>query len=1109
VSNTGRRRTDSSAAGVTSRLRRGSIDVMSDRELVARATSCADSLLRSSLATSTIAERRRARRLGRVLSDPWARELVFTLADEVLRAGDEVRASRRLRSLVASGLPRGLGPLDRAGLRLAAAASQVAPKVVGRVVRERVRAEARGVIVRAQDPAFSKYVARRAGEGIDCNVNLLGEAILGDHEADARLDAVCDLLRRPDVPCVSVKVSALCANLDVLAFDASVARIAERLRRLFRVAAAMRPPKLVYLDMEEYGDLQVTITAFRTALDDPKFRELSSGVALQAYLPDSFGALDELCAWVASRRRRGGAPVRLRIVKGANLAMEQVEAELSGWPQAPYVTKAEVDANYKRMLDRAFEAASRGDVCVGVASHNLFDIAWAITLRDAHGLRDLVEIEMLEGMAPAQSRAVRSVAHALLLYCPVVGDADFAAAIAYLSRRLDENAGKENFLRALFTIRPGSPAWVAEEAKFEAAVAARHSVSVAPRRCQDRRTEHRTFDPEAAFANEPDTDFSLPANRAWIGYHLARARPAELPPPCEHPDEIDAVVARAVDAGPAWAATTTAERRVLLGRAAELMAKNRGRTIAVMARETAKSVREGDTEVSEAIDTAFWAATQTHLLDDLAREGARVSPLGTVLIAAPWNFPYAIPANGVCSALAAGNSVLLKPAPEAVATAVELVDALHDAGLPRDVIQLVRCRDDDTGRHLVTHDRIDAVVLTGSYATAQMFLAWKPRLRLIAETSGKNAIVITGGADLDLALRDLVRSAFGHAGQKCSAASLAIVERSLYDDPRFLARLADSAQSLRVGDTVEVTTMMGPLVQAPTETLRRGLTELDAGERWLVQPNALDPTGRLWSPGVRLGVRPDSWFFRTECFGPVLGVMRARDLDDALALQNGTEFGLTGGLQSLDPDEIDHWTQRVEVGNAYVNRHTTGAIVQRQPFGGWKHSSVGPGAKTGGPNDILRFVQCRSAGDGDTRPKVLDEAVLRPRDLAGLRAEQNTYRYRPLGKVLVRAVTTTTTAELDVVAQAARLTQTEVELASGREPDDTLARRLASTGAERMRVLGPISDTLAAAAHRAGITVDDTAVTGIATVELPHWVREQSISRTMHRHGRMPPARRY
>ena len=397
-------------------------------------------------------------------------------------------------------------------------------------------------------------------------------------------------------------------------------------------------------------------------------------------------------------------------------------------------------------------------------------------------------------------------------------------------------------------------------------------------------------------------------------------------------------------------------------------------------------------------------------------------------------------------------------------------------------------------------------MLTGSYATAQMFLAWKPQLRLIAETSGKNGIVITGGADLDLALRDLVRSAFGHAGQKCSAASLAIVERSLYDDQRFLARLADAVRSLRVGNTLEVTTMMGPLVQAPTETLRRGLTQLDVGERWLVEPNALDASGRLWSPGVRLGVRPDSWFYRTECFGPVLGVMRALDLDDALALQNGTEFGLTGGLQSLDPGEIDHWTEQVEVGNAYVNRHTTGAIVHRQPFGGWKHSSVGPGAKTGGPNDILRFVQFTSMGD--TNARGLDGSVLRPRDLAGLRAEQNTHRYRPLGKVLVRTGATTTAAELDVVSQAARLTHANVEIADGREPDDTLARRLASTGAQRLRALGPISDTLAAAAHLAGITVDDTAVTSIARVELPHWVREQSISRTMHRHGRIPPARR-
>jgi RHH-type proline utilization regulon transcriptional repressor/proline dehydrogenase/delta 1-pyrroline-5-carboxylate dehydrogenase len=518
-----------------------------------------------------------------------------------------------------------------------------------------------------------------------------------------------------------------------------------------------------------------------------------------------------------------------------------------------------------------------------------------------------------------------------------------------------------------------------------------------------------------------------------------------------------------------------------------------------MVYEAAKTVREADPEVSEAIDTAKWAATQTRMLDELAA----LQPLarGVVLVVSPWNFPYAIPANGVCSALAAGNTVILKPAPEAVATANELVGALHQAGFPHDVVQLVHCHEGEIGRHLITHPGIDTVVLTGAYTTARMFLDWKPSMRLIAETSGKNAIVITGAADLDLAIRDLTRSAFGHAGQKCSAASLAIVEAPLYDDTRFLARLADAVRSIRCGPAFDLHTMMPPLIRLPTEKLSRAFTRLDAGEEWVVEPRPLDETSCLWSPGVRIGVQAGSWYHRTECFGPVLGVMRARDLDHALTLQNGTEFGLTAGLHSLDPDEIDHWTERVEAGNLYINRHTTGAIVRRQPFGGWKHSAVGPGAKTGGPDDILRFVrfapaQQQTLGDHDA-------SALAPRDLAGLRAEYNLHRYRPLTKIVIRATASTTPAELETVTRAARLTGVDLEVAPAREPDETLALRLASTGAQRLRRLGPISDTLSRAANAAGITIDDATVTGCARVELTRWMHEQSISRTLHRHGHL------
>ena len=389
--------------------------------------------------------------------------------------------------------------------------------------------------------------------------------------------------------------------------------------------------------------------------------------------------------------------------------------------------------------------------------------------------------------------------------------------------------------------------------------------------------------------------------------------------------------------------------------------------------------------------------------------------MGTVLVAGPWNFPYAIPANGVLSALAAGNAVVLKPAPEAVATAAELVAQLHRAGLPTDVVQLVRCPDDDVGRHLVTHPAVATVVLTGAYDTARLFLDWKPSLPLLAETSGKNALVVTGGADTDLATADLVRSAFGHAGQKCSAASLAILDAEVHDDPHFLERLADAVRSIRVGPSTDPATMMGPLIHPPEGPLRRALTRLEPGERWLVEPRPLDGGDRLWSPGVKVGVEPGSWFHRTECFGPVLGVMRAADLDEAIALQNATDYGLTGGLHSLDPDEIAHWLARVEVGNAYVNRHTTGAVVGRQPFGGWKRSSVGPGAKTGGPGDVLRFVRARPATADSTTASA--ERSYRAwwettfgveTELGHLRSESNRLRYRPLGRVLARLAPTTT-----------------------------------------------------------------------------------------------------
>lgn len=1089
-------------------------DERADLLRVERAITLADALLRAAHAGITGEERRRQERLGALVAGPDGRDLVRRLTDEVLRIERPRAAARRFRALVAAGVPRAVGPLNALLMRAGAQSGRIAPFAVMPLVKRRILAETRGVVISAEEPALTRHLGERAVAGIDQNLNLLGEAILSDDEAARRIERVVALLRRPDVDYVSVKISAVCALLDVYAFDHSLERICTALRRIYDAALGSSPPAFVNLDMEEYADLDLTVEAFLGVLDEPRYRRLPAGIVLQAYLPDSHAALDRIGSWARARVDGGGAPVKVRIVKGANLAMEHVDAEQHGWVAAPYPAKSDSDASFKRLLDSGLRPEWAGAVRIGVASHNLFDLAWALTLRDElpPERRAAVELEMLEGMVPAQARAVREAAGSLLLYCPIVREDEIDASLAYLARRLDENTSPENFLRAMFTMTPGSPVFAEQAERFRASVAGRRTVSTAPRR------PGPAAPPDAGFANQPDTDFTASAQRREAGEALTRlvraggVGPDGAPPLTTEVAAVDAAVATAVAAGPAWAARAAEDRAAVLSGGARVMESERFTTLALMAAEAAKTAREGDPEVSEAVDFARYYATAS------TAEGTE--PYGVVVVTAPWNFPYAIPAGGVLAALMAGNAVILKPAPETRATAWLLANQLWRAGVPRDVLQYVACPDDEVGRRLVTHDAVGTVVLTGSYATARTFLDWKPSLRLLAETSGKNAIVVTEAADMDAAIRDVVRSAFGHAGQKCSAASLAILTAPVHDDGRFLPRLAAAVRSVRVGEADEPATMMGPLIAPPTGALLRGLTALDPGEQWLVEPRERPgslragsghvATSRRWTPGVRLGVAEGSWFHQTECFGPVLGVLRADDLDHALRLQNGTPFGLTGGLHSLDEREVRHWLHRVEVGNAYVNRPITGAVVRRQPFGGWKRSSVGGGPKAGGPHYVGAFRRVVAAPvDAAAAAAGYDAAwaeLASPRDPSGLASEANRLRHVPLTHVVVRTGADTPAGALEAARAAAAVTGVAVTVCHTDDVTDAeLAARLDGLGADRLRALTAVGDDLAAAAHRLDLAVDRAAVSPDGATELPHWVREQSISITTHRYGLLTP----
>jgi RHH-type transcriptional regulator, proline utilization regulon repressor / proline dehydrogenase / delta 1-pyrroline-5-carboxylate dehydrogenase len=1073
---------------------------------VDEAIALADTLLREALAIATRRERRQLHRLGRLVADPSGRELVQRLTDEILRIPSNRRAARRFADVVtAHGLPVSLSRVDRLLLGVGAKVAPFIPQVVMPLVRRRILAETKGVVLPAEDPQFAAHAARRRHEGIGLLVNPLGESILGDDEARGRVDHVLEKLRRSDVRAVSIKASALVANLDALDFDRSVERICNPLREIYRAALAKVPSGFVNLDMEEYRDLQLTVVAFTKVLDEPEFRGLEAGIVLQAYLPDSHAVLEHLGEWALARVREGGAGIKVRIVKGANLAMETVEAEQHDWIAAPYPTKADVDASYKLMLESAVRPEWSGAVRVGVASHNLFDVAWALVMRGQlpTDQRGRIELEMLEGMAPAQSRAVRRMAGSLLLYAPVVQHDQIDASIAYLARRLDENTAPENFLRALFTITPGSVEFAEQAERFRRSVADRHGVATTRRR-------HAAPAPDNAFSNEPDSDPTDPAARSRL--QTAVCNPAHRNPLVVVDDvaEIDAMVETAARAQLHWSTAGSAKRRQILADVVEVLRRERFDTIQVMADEAVKVAREGDPEVSEAIDFAkYYGTVGLDVLEQQQADGANVAARGVVVVASPWNFPYAIPAGGLLAALAAGNAVILKPPPEARRTAQHLVEQLHRGGVPSDVVQFVACPDNEVGRRLISHPDVDSVILTGAYETAEMFRSWKPSMHLLAETSGKNAIVITQAADLDLAIRDLVRSAFGHAGQKCSAASLAIVESALYDDGLFMERLADATRSLVVGLPSNVGSVVGPLIGEPSSKLRRGLTQLDAGERWLVEPHDLG--GNLWTSGVRVGVQPGSWFHVTECFGPVLGVMRADNLDHAIQLQNATPYGLTGGIHSLDEAEIDRWLDGVRVGNAYVNRGITGAIVQRQPFGGWKRSSVGCGPKAGGPDYVAEMVTAVSTVvDLDTVERSYRRAwtewFSRSHDPTGLTSERNELRYRHLDHVLVRIGPDTPDGAVVAARRAAEICGTHLVVSdAANESESSLVERLDSLVVERVRLLSAGSDLLRVACYAHGIEIDTEPVSVSGRRELRRWLREQAISRTTHRHGRVAP----
>lgn len=908
-----------------------------------------------------------AEKLAGVLKDPNGLEFTVGFVDGVVRPEDQAVAGKnlgRIAPIVPSFLPWYMKSAVGLGGKLAAKASWPTVPIARTVLRQMVG----HLIVDARDEKLGPAIKHLTSTGNKLNINLLGEAVLGDREAERRLTETKRLLARDDVDYVSIKVSSVSGPHSHWAFEEVVDEAVRRLTPLYELAANSPAPKFINLDMEEYKDLDMTIEVFTKILDQPHLKNLEAGIVLQAYLPDTLAAMQRLQEWAAQRVEAGGARIKVRLVKGANLSMEKVEAAVHGWPLTTCDSKQDSDTNYKRILNYALQPEHTKNIRLGVAGHNLFDVAFALLLAEDRGVEKDIEFEMLIGMASQQAEVIRQRVGHLLLYTPVVRPEEFDVAISYLVRRLEENASSENFMSAVFDLDSSPALFEREKNRFLRSLNEVTDEVQPPQRTQNRleETEENVFKPaDGTFENTPDTDPALAGNREWGRAILERSKTTQIGIETLAANELgsaedaETLVAETVAAGEAWGARPASERAEILRKVAVALAVRRGDFMEIMAHEAGKTLDQGDVEVSEAVDFAYYYAMLAERLDSV--DGAQHRPVKLTLVIPPWNFPTAIPVGGLISALAAGSAVIFKPASNTARIGALIAEVLWEAGVPREALRLVKVTDRDAGSKMIAHPAVDRLILTGGYETAEMFRSWRKDLPLFGETSGKNSIIVTPNADLDLAVKDVVYSAFGHAGQKCSAASTVILVGSVGESKRFYNQLVDAVKSLHVAHPQDIESEMGPVIEKPEGKLKRGLTTLGEGETWIIKPEELDETGRLWSPGVRAGVKPGSEYHLTEYFGPILGVMKAATLEEAIDLQNATDYGLTAGLHSLDSGELELWLSKVQAGNLYVNRGITGAIVQRQPFGGWKKSTVGSGTKAGGPNYLVALSDWETA----------------------------------------------------------------------------------------------------------------------------------------------------
>jgi RHH-type transcriptional regulator, proline utilization regulon repressor / proline dehydrogenase / delta 1-pyrroline-5-carboxylate dehydrogenase len=843
-----------------------------------------------------------------------------------------------------------------------------------------------------------KTVERLRKEKMAFTIDLLGEAVITEAEAQSYLERYLELMQQlveasknwaaipaiddadgeaiPKVQ-VSVKLTAFYSQFDPLDAKGSEERVSDRIRILLRRAKELGAA--VHFDMEQYAYKDITLSILKKLLLEEEFRQRTDiGMTIQAYLRESEQDAKNVISWLKER----GYPLTIRLVKGAYWDQETIKAAQKHWKQPVYNDKAASDANFETITQLLLE--NHQYVYSAIGSHNVRSHSRAIAIAESLNVpRRRFELQVLYGMGDKVAKALVDRGYRVRVYCPY---GELLPGMAYLIRRLLENTANSSFLRQNLENRP------IEELLAPPIV-----------------KEEKSLTPNSHFLGAADTDYAVEEIRTKAAQAFQSVRQqlgktylplinGEYVNPSEfvdslNPSNFSEVVGKvglisveqaeqamqaAKAAFPGWRKTPAKQRADILRKAGDLMELRRAELSAWIVLEVGKPVKEADGEVSEAIDFCRYYADEIERLDkgvnyDLAGETNRYiyHPRGIVVVISPWNFPLAIACGMTVAALVSGNCTLLKPAETSSVITAKLTEILVEAGFPKGVFQYVPGKGSQVGAYLVNHPDTHVIAFTGSqevgckiYAEAAILKPGQKHMkRVIAEMGGKNGIIVDESADLDQAVVGVVQSAFGYSGQKCSAASRVIVLEPIYE--AFVQRLVEATKSLNIGEAELPSTQVGPVIDANARDRIREYIEKGKEEAQLALELPAPEQGYFIGPVIFSEVSPNAVISQQEIFGPVLAIIRVKDFQEALRVANGTNYALTGGLYSRTPSHIQQAQAEFEVGNLYINRNITGAIVGRQPFGGFKLSGVG--SKAGGPDYLLQFLEPRAVTENIQR----------------------------------------------------------------------------------------------------------------------------------------------